>query len=139
MAESPLAAVGQGQSPVGAASPQGQPQAVPGSSPVTMPTPNRGLQAMGLAQLQVAVRIIERTLPIFGVGTEVGKDVMNALRTLSKHVPAGSGTSGVENTALMGLMNQQRQDAPTISTLRAMQAGGSPSGAAGAGGPAQAA
>ena len=89
-----------------------------------MPTPNRGLQAAALAQVQQAVRILEKALPMLGVGTEQGKDVMKALTTLSKHIPAGSTSPGVESSALSQLLGQQRQDQPLLQMLRSQAAKG---------------
>jgi len=118
----------------GAGTPPGQPPF--GSSPVTQPTPNRGLQAGALGIVAQAVRLLEKALPMLGAETEPGKDVMRALPMLSKHIPPGAMSPGVENTALQQLMMQQRQQAPMLQALRAMQGGqaggGQPPGGGGA-------
>lgn len=82
------------------------------------------------------VRLMEETIPMLGAGTESGRDLLQATSRLAKHVSSGSGSQGVENTAMQGLAAQQRQMAPIIAQLRAaqaqQQAGG---GAAPPGGP----
>ena len=98
-----------------------------------MPQANRGLQAKGLTQVQTAVRILEQALPLLGADSDPGKDVMKALTSLSKHIPPGSTSPGVERTGLQSMMQQQRQDQPQAALLRALGQGGAPG--AGAGGP----
>ena len=95
--------------------------------PVQMPTPDRGSQAAALAQVSWAVRLLEKALPLLGVASPPGKDVMSALKSLSKHVPPGSMSPGVENNALQQLMMQGKQEQPQIQALRAMGQGGGPS------------
>jgi len=112
-------------------SPTGAPPAGPLSA--TQPSPNRGLQAQGLSQVQWAVRLLERALPSLGVETEVGKDVMQALTRLSKHIPAGSTSPGVDNSALSQITNQARQESPMLALLRAKMMGAQPGAGAGAG------
>ena len=126
-----------GMPPVGAGTAPGQPPF--GSSPMTMPVPNAGLKAAALAQLQWAVRIMEKALPMLGIGSDEGKSVMKALTSLSKLVPPGSTSPGVENSALQQMMLQARQEQPMLSMLKGGQAGGAgmpPGAAAGAGAPA---
>ena len=114
----------------GAGTQPGQPPF--GSSPVSAPTPNRGLQAAGLAQIVWAVRLLEKALPQIGAGTPPGKDILKAISSLTKHVPAGAASPGMEQTALQGLMQQSKQEAPQ---LQAMRAAGGPSAPGTPGGP----
>lgn len=95
----------------------------------TLPSPNRGLQSKGLTQVQTAVRILEQALPLLGADTEPGKDVMKALTSLSKHIPAGSTSPGVERTGLQQMMQQQRQDQPQQALMKALSQGGGAPGA----------
>ena len=112
--------------PVGAPATQmpppsmGQPPV--GSSPATGPVPNKGLEAAGLAKLGLIVRLLESLIPALGSGTEAGKDVLKALTSLSKHVPPGAVSPGIENSALMNLSQQQRQQQPQIAAMRAAMA-----------------
>lgn len=101
-----------------------------GSSPVQMPTPDRGNQAAALAKVSTAVRILELALPELGATSEAGKAVLTAVNSLAKHIPPGSINPGVENSSMMQMMSQQKQEQPMISALRAMGQGGMPGGGA---------
>lgn len=109
----------------------------PGFGPMnaTAPTPNRGNQAAAMAKLAWVVRVLSDLIPQLGVDNEPGRDVLNAVRSLSKHVPPGSmGGAGVENSALQQMQMQSRQEAPMLALLRATQgagAGGVPGAAPG--------
>jgi len=107
---------------VGQQSPPGS--APPGPPGVTQPTANRGNQASGLAWVGTAVRLLERALPLLGAGTEPGQAVMKALSSLSKHVPPGSTSPGVENSALQQAMMQQKAEQPMLQLLRSQGGGG---------------
>lgn len=114
----------------GAGSAPGQPPF--GSSPVSQPVPNRGHEAAGLSRLSVIIRLMEETIPLLGVGSEPGKDLVKALSNLAKHVPPGAVSSGIQQSTMERLMQQQKQMAPQIAAMRAMQPGqqqGTPPGA----------
>lgn len=135
-----------GESPIPMSQPPAQPQAEAGaaasgqppigSSPATQPVPNRGLQAAGLAKLQVIVRQLEALLPTFGAGSDVGKDVLKALSGLSKHIQPGSVSPGVEQSALQEILMKSRQNALQMAAAKGMGQGGQPPqpGMPGAGG-----
>jgi len=75
---------------------------------------------------------MEETIPLLGVGSEPGKDLVKALSTLAKHVPPGSVSPGIQQSTMERLMQQQKQMAPQIAAMRAMQPGqqqGTPPGA----------
>jgi hypothetical protein len=77
------------------------------------------MEAAGLSQLAVVVRLLEKLIPLLGVGTEPGQAALKALNSLAKHVPPGSVPSGVQQTTLQSLMQQQQQAAPQIAAMRA--------------------
>ena len=83
-----------------------------------------------MAQLTQCIRIMEKALPMIGVETEMGKDVVKALTTLSKHISPGSGSPGVEQNSLMNMMMQQKQEQPMLQLLRAQGQQQSPAGGA---------
>ena len=103
--------------------PPGQPAPADNTSPETMPTPNAGMEAAGLARLNMVVRMLEELLPMFGAASEVGQTVLKSVTSLAKHIPAGSMSSGGEQTAMQGVMNSARQQAPMIAALRAQMSG----------------
>lgn len=63
---------------------------------------------------------------MLGTGSEAGRDVLKALQNLSKHIPPGAMSQGVEQNALQGLLMRQRQMAPQIAAMRASQGGPPP-------------
>lgn len=93
------------------------------TSPETMAVPNAGMEAAGLARLNMVVRMLEEVLPMFGAASEVGQTVLKSVTSLAKHIPAGSMSSGVEQTAMQGVMNSARQQTPIIAALRARMSG----------------
>ena len=94
-----------------------------GSSPVSQPVPNRGHEAAGLSRLGVIVKLMEETIPLLGVGSEPGKDLVKALSSLAKHVPPGAVSPGIQQSTMEKLMLQQKQMAPQVAAMRAMQPG----------------
>ena len=103
----------------GAGATQGQPPI--GPTPATSPVPNKGMEAAGLAQLSGVVRQLEKLVPLLGAGSEVGKDVLKSLTMLTKHIPPGAVSPGLEQSAMSNTMTQMRQNAPLIASLRAAQ------------------
>ncbi len=96
--------VGQGGAP--GAPPMG------GAGGATMPTPNRGHQAAGAAMVQQAVRLLEKSLSMLGAESEPGIAVMKSITNLAKHIPPGSTSPGVEQSALQKMMQEQKAQQP---------------------------
>lgn len=89
-----------------------------------MPAANRGAQASALVHVQWAVRLLEQALPVVGAGSEMGQDLMDVLKKLSKHVPAQGSSSGLMQNGMRQFLLQQRQQAPQADVLRALAARG---------------
>lgn len=100
-----------------AAPPTGQPPV--GSSPATAPVPNKGLEAAGMARLGLIIRQMELVVPLLGAGTEAGRDVLKALTSLSKHVPPGAVSPGVEQSAMNQVQMKMKQQTPQLAQMRA--------------------
>jgi len=103
-----------------------------------MAMPNKGHEAAGLARLGVVVKLLADIVPMLPPSTEPGKDVIQALQRLSKHVQPGAVSPGVEQASISRLAQQQRQMGPQIAQMRAQSAqqpppapdaGGAPDGA----------
>ena len=126
----PLAGMLGGQQPGGAA-PQipGQGGLPIGGSPATQPLANRGQEAAGFAKLGVALKVLQDIVPLVGANSEVGKDVLSALQRLSKHVPTGAISNGVQLSALMDILNKLKQIAPQMQAMQAARQGGALPGA----------
>ena len=104
-----------------------------GSSPATGPTPNKGFEAAGLQRLGLVVKQLEQLVPMFGSGSEPGKAVLDALKSLAKHIPSGASTPGAERTNIDRMAMQNTQSNAAMQQMRKQQAGGgqaAPPGAA---------
>lgn len=100
--------------------------------PASVHSGNPGLAAKALAQVGEAIRILTLALPNVPPGTPVHKDVLDTISKLSKHVPAGDQTHGVQMTALQDLQRNASQNAMLQQVMRAggQPSGGAPGGAA---------
>lgn len=85
-----------------------------------MATANRGAQATAILQLQGATKIINMALMAVGIGSDMGKDLLDVLKKLSKYVPATPPSAGLENNALRQMFMQQRQQGPGQDVQRAL-------------------
>lgn len=78
--------------------------------------------------VEKATRMLEKALPGLGAETEPGQAVMKAISSLSKHVPEGTTSNGIQNTAMQNFLMQQRQGNPLAGVLAALQQGGAGGG-----------
>lgn len=114
------------QSPQPAPPMQGQ---ASGVSPATMPVPNRGLEAAALAKLAVYVQGMQTLLAVIPAGSDIARDVREAINKVAKHVPPGAVSQGLQMTEAQKNLMTQRQMGPQIAAMRAAQSG-PPGGAA---------
>ena len=101
--------------------PQGQ---ATGPTPASTPTPNRGAEAGALAKLAVLTTGLQLLLAAFPVGSDVSRDIREAVNKVAKHVPPGAISQGVQMTEAQRALMQQKQQAPQIAAMRAAQTGG---------------
>lgn len=72
-----------------------------------------------MAKLGLVIRQLETIVPLLGAGTEAGRDVLKALTSLSKHVPPGAVSPGVEQSAMQQMQMKMKQQTPQIEQMRA--------------------
>jgi hypothetical protein len=108
--------VGQAGAPPGM--PPGQ---ASGTTPATMPVPNRGAEGAILAALAVQVQRLQTMLAVLPAGSDIARDVREAVNKLAKHVPPGAVSQGVQMTEAQKQLLQQRQMGPQIAAMRAGQ------------------
>ena len=113
----------------GAGTSPGQPPF--GSSPMTAPVPNRGIEGEGLALVANALKMLQEALnkPGMGAETEVGGAVVKALNALGRVVPEGAVSPGMQHAGMQQFMLAARQQNPMQQLLRAQGQGGPPPGA----------
>jgi hypothetical protein len=84
--------------------------------------------AAAMAKVREAVRIMEKALPGLQVGSKPYEAVVEALRKISKEIPATEEMPGITNATLMGLQRDAREGSQMQALMRAMaakqQAGG---------------
>ena len=110
------------------AAPGGQPAQPPfGQTQATGATPNKGYEAAGLQKLGVVVKQLEALLPEVGASSDIGKDVLDALKKLVKYVPAGSVTPAAQKNSIeeqQRKMAQNNQQMQAVQQMRQKMAGG---------------
>jgi hypothetical protein len=129
--------------PPGGGAPPGAPPSAPppqatGIQPATSPVPEHGLEAAALAKLSLFVQALTHLLPNIPVGSDLAKDVREAVNKLAKHVPPGAVSPGIQMSEAQRQLLMTRQNAPQIQAARAAQmgsGGGAPPGAPGGGEP----
>lgn len=111
---------------------QGGPQQAPmGSSSITGPTPNRGFEAAGMQKLGMAIKLMTDALSLIGATSEVGHQIMDSIKKLSKHVQPGTMNPASErnNIEQMAMRNQQNSQLQQQMKQQQMSAGAAPGAA----------
>jgi hypothetical protein len=90
--------------------------------------------AQGLMMLKQAVDMIHSALPSLEAGSQPHKDAVNALSRLTRHLPQGAPTAGVQQTQLGDMMRQTARNALLQKLMLAQQQGGSKGAGGGEGG-----
>jgi hypothetical protein len=90
--------------------------------------PGLGQQAQSLMTVKQAVEMLQNALPGLGTGGEIHTAVLTAIRALSRHVPQGAPTAGVQQTQMQDQLRQLQRNA-LLQRLQAQQGGGGPPGA----------
>jgi hypothetical protein len=95
--------------------------------------PGPGDQANSMTMLMQAVGMIQQALPGLTAGTPIHQDALRAVTRLSKHIPSGQPTEGVQRTQLQDLLQNLLKGpllARIIGQQRQQQPGGQPGGPA---------
>jgi hypothetical protein len=85
--------------------------------------PGMGEQASALMQVKNAVEMLQQALPGLGTGGEVHTAVVRAINALSRHVPQGAPTAGVQQTAIQNMLRNTMRNA-LLQRVMAQQGGG---------------
>lgn len=90
-------------------------------------TPNKGFEAAGLQKLGVLVKELESLVPMFGVSSEIGKAVFDALGKLAKHIPTGSVSPASNRNVVQDMLLKAQQNGAMQKQLDGQRAqGGAP-------------
>lgn len=124
----------------------GEPPQPPGGGPILaalarrqmqpqVSTPGPGNQAQGLMMLKSAVDMIHSALPNLEPGSKPYIDAAKALSTISRHLPQGAPTAGVQQTQLGDMLRNTMRNAllqRIMAQRQQGQQGGQQGGGAGA-------
>jgi len=72
-------------------------------------TGNPGAAADAMTKVREAIHLLEMALPTLAVGSEQHKAVLKMIQDGAKIAPAGQEGQGVQQTALLGLMERAKQ------------------------------
>lgn len=95
--------------------------------------PGPGDAANSMQMLMTAIGMIQQALPGLDPGTPLHQDALRAVTRLSRHVPQGGPTAGVQRTHLQGLLQNVIKNAllSRIMQQQQPQAGQNPNGPTG--------
>jgi len=110
--------------------------AIGSAGPAGPRTANPGMAADAMTKVREAVHLLEMALPGLPVGSEPHKAVLKMITDGAKIAPAGQENQGIQQTALLGLMDRAKQ-MQQMQALQGSMAGGGqpPAGGPPAGGP----
>lgn len=73
--------------------------------------PGQGAQAQALMQVKMALDMLQNALPQLGMGSDVHRDVINAVNRLSRHLPQGIPTAGAQQSGIRDLLRNTVRNA----------------------------
>lgn len=97
----------------------------PAGAPMAQPTPNDGSRQMGMVQVETAMQMLEKALPVLGSNTPEGKACLSALNTLSQKFQRQQ-AAGLVPAQIAELARAQQQS----PVGQMMNQGGAPEGGA---------
>lgn len=89
--------------------------------------PGQGAQGAALMQVKMALDMLQNALPQLGMGSDVHRDVINAVNRLSRHLPQGIPTAGAQQTAAQDMVRNTQRNA-LLQRIMAMQGQGGQGG-----------
>jgi hypothetical protein len=87
--------------------------------------PGMGTQAQSLMMIKQALDMLQAALPGLGTGGEIHTAVLNSLRQLSRHIPQGQPTAGVQQTQMQDMLRNTLRNALLQRVMSQQGAGGS--------------
>ena len=98
--------------------------------------PGPGNMADSLGKLKIAIDLMQSALHGFEAATPQYRDILSALKSLSRHLPQQGPASGLEETHLIDLIRKGRQN-PVLQAISKLMGGGGAEAGGGGGGGAQ--
>jgi hypothetical protein len=94
----------------------------PAGTPMSAPGPSTGSQVQAMAQVRQATKLLEQALPALGADSDIGRSVLNAIKSLSAKAPESKTTAGADATVLRDMAQKAAQQAPVMALKRAIGA-----------------
>ena len=88
--------------------------------------PGQGNQVAGIAKVRQAIKLLETDLHDVGSASEIGQEILKAVRGLGAKAPQNQTTAGAESTALQSLAAKAKQMAPMLALARQQGGAGGP-------------
>jgi hypothetical protein len=89
--------------------------------------PGMGNMAQGIMQVKTAVDMLQGALPNLAAGSQQHRDVIKAISNLSRHLPQGAPTAGVQQTQLQDMLRNTIRNA-LMQKLMSQRGGQQPPG-----------
>lgn len=100
-------------------------QSPPNVGPVTMPQGNQGNIAGALAKVSAGLKMFEEALPLIPMGSAEHQAILDAIKSVSKHLKKGEENAQLEQAALVQQLKAAPNQAQQAAMAR-MMAGGTP-------------
>lgn len=89
-----------------------------------------GNEAAAVMDIKSGLMFLQRALPNLPMGTPLHTDILNAVKTISKHAQQSGEPQGPVAQNINSMARQQAANAPQIAAMRAMGGGASNPGGA---------
>lgn len=103
------------------------PPALPGAAAppnlgaATTPQGNPGLAVKAMSDVRNAVTMLESALPHIPIGTPLHSEILNATKSLLKHLQPGEQNAGIDLMQLVQMARQQAANQPMAAMMRQFQ------------------
>ncbi len=96
------------------------------AGPAVAPQGNQGNTAAAMLDVQNAIKMLEKSLPMIPLGSPLHTDILNVTKTLSKHITPspGGGGSALELQSLVQMAKQAAQAQPMSALSRLFPSAG---------------
>lgn len=95
--------------------------APPNLGAATTPQGNPGLAVKAMSDVRNAVTMLESALPHIPMGTPLHGEILNATKSLLKHLNAGDQNPGLDLMSLVQMARTQAQQQPMAALMRNFQ------------------
>lgn len=103
--------------------------------PAVAPSGNQGNAAMAMIDVQNAVKLLEKALPMIPMGSPLHGEILNVAKSLSKHLSKGDDNQALGLQSLLQMAKQNQQASPVAALARMFPGANAPPAMGGGGAP----